>query len=810
MRKSHKEAKMNIKKKAKLKQSDFNPSRFQIKAIKIVSILWVVVIAFIISLNSSVIAQDVTTVPVDKVNPPPTPWSARYTRAGDAAYGISVGTWNATEDAPKFQIVGTKGSSQEIDLDNAKENFEEGLDYFFFSGITLGNIGVPIAITFTQGGSDGWGLLNPEIDHFVSPEGAPGWADAFVSTYKDLNDRASIQNFARGNGATFQTIKFSGRLGIDSDEGSAGGIKFLETHTLDAEGSALSLLPGGNNNVTLAKEIVVIDTRNFSSPFKWTSSQIAKATFASIKEAVDASERQSGWSNTVTVSAGLKKAVPGGVYEGEFKFENSTTVDGRNTTSDSNSETEKVTNSRQVSQVQEYTIPTASVAFITISRTVSVTRYTDFGGMRRIGPSVSEIINLKPTIYQVDCTDGELKLLLSSFLSANGEVAYRYGQRLKDQTDSAQYKAAIAGFGSGWSTSSIPTCPQIVTPVAPTPTTPTVAPTTTTPTVAPTTTPADPFADNSSAGEVLIQSWRVYDTSAHVNATNSSQNLAADFYVHCHDRSVKHGISMLVSIDGSVNEVSSNAKNFDYRFDRKASGNLNGQYDNQSIRINDDDIPFLVNELTTASSFAFRTNLDGQQLTYEFDVAGFNEALSASGCTFRDYIDPFADDTATSSPTNQATSQPTTPVDSTTGLSLNYNLEPYFDSLSLEAGFNPSPVTNPTSAGGVVDVASLNLGSECSGYAEEAPDYHVEWSGTSSLLRIFFTANDVNADAILIINAPDGTWVCNDDYNGAINPLIEFNNPSIGGYDIWLGNLVAASEYIEGTLYITEDPNLNP
>jgi hypothetical protein len=57
-------------------------------------------------------------------------------------------------------------------------------------------------------------------------------------------------------------------------------------------------------------------------------------------------------------------------------------------------------------------------------------------------------------------------------------------------------------------------------------------------------------------------------------------------------------------------------------------------------------------------------------------------------------------------------------------------------------------------------------------------------------------------DTTLIINDPQGTWHCNDDYSGW-NPLVEVSSPAQGQFDIWIGSY-SPDEQIPGTLYITE------
>jgi hypothetical protein len=110
------------------------------------------------------------------------------------------------------------------------------------------------------------------------------------------------------------------------------------------------------------------------------------------------------------------------------------------------------------------------------------------------------------------------------------------------------------------------------------------------------------------------------------------------------------------------------------------------------------------------------------------------------------------------------------------------------------------------SAGGSVDVSSAQYGNECNGYASSAPDYQLNWSGNSSHLQIYFVAASmasITDDATLIINNPDGAWLCNDDSETSLNPGVTISNPGAGRYDIWVGSY-AQGKFISGDLNITE------
>ncbi|MBN1179612.1 MAG: hypothetical protein JXD18_10390 [Anaerolineae bacterium] len=133
-----------------------------------------------------------------------------------------------------------------------------------------------------------------------------------------------------------------------------------------------------------------------------------------------------------------------------------------------------------------------------------------------------------------------------------------------------------------------------------------------------------------------------------------------------------------------------------------------------------------------------------------------------------------------------------------------------FGEEEIAAGFLPDPFTVDIVSGGAVNVNNLDMGM-CRGHAAVAPDFRFFWSGDAATLRIFFVPEDEGEDTTLIINTPSADWACNDDY-AMFDPLVEFENPAAGQYDVWVGSYMQ-DELIAGTLYITEldyDPDNLP
>lgn len=156
---------------------------------------------------------------------------------------------------------------------------------------------------------------------------------------------------------------------------------------------------------------------------------------------------------------------------------------------------------------------------------------------------------------------------------------------------------------------------------------------------------------------------------------------------------------------------------------------------------------------------------------------------------------------------SQPPAPPTTP-NQQTGAGLNFNAQPNYGTANLSAGFQPDPHTANVVSGGPVDTLTQNLGNPaCRGFVANAPDYAVNWSGASQLLRIFFVSQ---GDTTLVIRTPSGQFVCNDDAaTGGLNPMADITNPAAGQYLIWVGSF-NPNETIQGTLVVTEIGSLNP
>ena len=131
---------------------------------------------------------------------------------------------------------------------------------------------------------------------------------------------------------------------------------------------------------------------------------------------------------------------------------------------------------------------------------------------------------------------------------------------------------------------------------------------------------------------------------------------------------------------------------------------------------------------------------------------------------------------------------------------LDSTLDPNFDTVALGPGMTPDPYIATVTSGGTVEVASLDLGPGCTGFATSAPDYRIQWAGPTPL-RVFFVGE---GDATLVVNTADGQWMCSDDASGTPNPMVDVPDAPAGQYDIWIGSY-SATDAISGYLMVTEN-----
>ena len=110
------------------------------------------------------------------------------------------------------------------------------------------------------------------------------------------------------------------------------------------------------------------------------------------------------------------------------------------------------------------------------------------------------------------------------------------------------------------------------------------------------------------------------------------------------------------------------------------------------------------------------------------------------------------------------------------------NAPPTYGTVSLHGP--PDPHVVRLQAGGRIDAS--RLGGVCTGFIARAPDVRLNHRQSGALPLIISAVAD--ADTILVVNAPDGSWHCNDDSRpGVHDPSVRFATPQSGRYEIWVG-----------------------
>lgn len=123
---------------------------------------------------------------------------------------------------------------------------------------------------------------------------------------------------------------------------------------------------------------------------------------------------------------------------------------------------------------------------------------------------------------------------------------------------------------------------------------------------------------------------------------------------------------------------------------------------------------------------------------------------------------------------------------------------PRYGTRSLSAGFIPDPDRSAVQAGG--GFAASALGGNCIGYIDpDAPDLNVRYVPGSSALSISVEADQ---DTTLVVQQPDGTLLCNDDFSGT-DPAVEIRFPMAGTYHVWVGTY-SSGPTVPATVSVSE------
>lgn len=124
--------------------------------------------------------------------------------------------------------------------------------------------------------------------------------------------------------------------------------------------------------------------------------------------------------------------------------------------------------------------------------------------------------------------------------------------------------------------------------------------------------------------------------------------------------------------------------------------------------------------------------------------------------------------------------------------------DPTYETVRLDAGFEDDPYLVELQAGGSMDAS--DLGGACTGLIADAPDVRLIYSSGSLPLIL---GNVSESDTTIVVNGPDGRWYCDDDGGEGVDPLLVFDEPQSGQYDIWVGTY-ADADLADSVMFITE------
>jgi hypothetical protein len=131
---------------------------------------------------------------------------------------------------------------------------------------------------------------------------------------------------------------------------------------------------------------------------------------------------------------------------------------------------------------------------------------------------------------------------------------------------------------------------------------------------------------------------------------------------------------------------------------------------------------------------------------------------------------------------------------------LNTSAPGSYGQVTLNSGFTPDPHNVSVNAGGPIDVSSVR--DECTGYVTARASYTLRYRQAGELPLYIGAVSD--ADTTIVVRAPDGSWHCDDDSAGNLNPLVSWEDPRNGRYQIWVGRFAVEGETAPAMLHISE------
>ena len=139
---------------------------------------------------------------------------------------------------------------------------------------------------------------------------------------------------------------------------------------------------------------------------------------------------------------------------------------------------------------------------------------------------------------------------------------------------------------------------------------------------------------------------------------------------------------------------------------------------------------------------------------------------------------------------------------------LNPDADPLFGTASLQPGFTPDPYMVEAQAGGAIDTSQFEQ--DC-GFVSFAPAFTFDLGeGTSpNFLRIYFTPDDEDAETTLLVEAPDGDWLCAEGPTRGHVPILDLDPAPSGEYSLWIGTRQDVTP-VQGSLSISGSQDVTP
>ncbi len=138
---------------------------------------------------------------------------------------------------------------------------------------------------------------------------------------------------------------------------------------------------------------------------------------------------------------------------------------------------------------------------------------------------------------------------------------------------------------------------------------------------------------------------------------------------------------------------------------------------------------------------------------------------------------------------------------------LDADTRPLAGTIDAAGGFeeDQGTLTVSVSAGGPDPAEALGLEEAyCTGYIDAAsPTAAVSYDADGGTGVLTLSVRSDEADLVILAQGPDGTILCNDDFEGT-DPLVQFQDPASGTYVVWAGTFAASLDPVGATLDVGE------